>query len=187
MAHIADNGAQYPVEESKHPWRGAVFGIQTDMVRFPGAGHAVARDYLNHPGAVAILAEHDRKVMMVHQYRAPVGLEMWELPAGLLDRAGEIPLQAAQRELAEETGLAAATWEELGDAYTSPGCSTEHITFFWARELYQVETEFVREDEEALMDTLWVDLDEAISAARASRIHSAATVLGLLLRALKNT
>ena len=94
------------------------------------------RDVILHPGAVAVIAldDHDR-VLLIRQYRHPVGRWLFEPPAGLLDEAGEPAWLTASRELAEEAGYEAARWDVLVDFYTSPGGSSEAIRVYLAREL----------------------------------------------------
>jgi ADP-ribose pyrophosphatase len=93
------------------------------------------REVVLHPGAVAILPIfHDERILLVRQYRHPVETELWEIPAGKLEE-GEDAMTCAKRELLEETGYEAASWEKLLSFYTSPGFCNEQITLFLAREL----------------------------------------------------
>lgn len=108
-----------------------------DRVRLPN-GSESTRELVLHPGAAAILPIlPDGRIILVHQYRHPVGQSLWEIPAGKLE-SGEDPLTCAKRELLEETGYEAATWEELLSFYTSPGFTDEQITLFFARDLTKV-------------------------------------------------
>jgi ADP-ribose pyrophosphatase len=108
-----------------------------DRVRLPD-GSESTRELVLHPGAAAILPIlPDRRIILVHQYRHPVGQSLWEIPAGKLE-PGEDPLTCAKRELVEETGYEAATWEELLSFYTSPGFTDEQITLFFACDLTKV-------------------------------------------------
>lgn len=108
-----------------------------DRVRLPN-GSESTRELVLHPGAAAILPIlPDGRIILVHQYRHPVGQSLWEIPAGKLE-SGEDPLTCAKRELLEETGYEAATWEELLSFYTSPGFTDERITLFLARDLTRV-------------------------------------------------
>ena len=87
-----------------------------------GADRVIDRDVVLHPGAVGVVALDDQeRVLLVQQYRHPVGRKLWEPPAGLLDVAGEAPLDAARRELYEEGHCRAARWDVLVDTFTSPG------------------------------------------------------------------
>ena len=110
------------ITHAERVFEGRVWNI--DHESFEYNGETLERDYVNHTGAVAVLAidENDR-VLVIRQYRHPVRLRDWEIPAGLLDIAGESPLLGAQRELAEEADLEADSWNVLGDYNTSPGGS----------------------------------------------------------------
>jgi ADP-ribose pyrophosphatase len=128
---------------------------------------------MEHPGAVAVLVidEADR-VLTIQQYRHPIQMRNWELPAGLLDVDGEPPLEAAQRELAEEADLVAAAWEPLLTMHTSPGGSDEVIHVFRATQLTATEEAFAREAEEADIVPRWVPLAEAVDAVLSGRVHN---------------
>ncbi len=91
------------------------------------------RTVVSHPGAVAVVALDDAgRVLMIRQYRHPVGYQLWEIPAGLRDAAGEPPLETARRELFEETGYRAREWHVLIDYFTSPGFTTERLRIYLA-------------------------------------------------------
>ena len=92
----------FPVAETTDIYRGKVMALRADEVVMPGGGTA-RREIIEHPGAVAIAAlDPDDRIMMIHQYRHALGRRLWELPAGLLDVAGEDPLETARRELRDE-------------------------------------------------------------------------------------
>ena len=126
---------------------------------------------------------------MIRQYRHPVRACLWEIPAGLLDVAGEAPAVAAARELAEETDYAAATWNTLAEFYASPGFTTEGVRIFLAQDLSLLpeDRRTVREDEEAEFVPTWVRLDEALDAVMGGRLHNPSTVLGVLATAQART
>ena len=172
----------YVVRARRERYRGPVFTVLTDEVRMPGGDYA-GRDYVVHVGAVGVVAvdEQDR-VVLVHQYRHPIGYPLWELPAGLIDVEGEHLVAAAARELAEEADLAAAHWQLLLDAHTSPGFTNEVIRLYLARGLTEVPAaqRHQRHHEEAELTTARVPLDEAADMAFRGQITNAACLIGVL-------
>jgi 8-oxo-dGTP pyrophosphatase MutT (NUDIX family) len=176
---LADLVDPAPLVARETAFAGKVWDIVRDTVTFGGA--SMVREYTQHTGAVAVLAVDDEeRVLLINQYRQPIGTRDWELPAGLLDIPGEAPLVAAQRELAEEADLVAAEWSELTSFHSSPGGSNEVITIFEARGLSAAPAVHDRTDEEAEIVVRWVGLDEALDAARAGRLKNAPLLLALL-------
>ena len=176
---------QHPVRSRRERFRGPVFSVVTDEVRMPGGAYA-PRDYIVHVGAVGVVAIDDQeRVVLVQQYRHPVGDRLWELPAGLMDVEGEDLAAAAARELAEEADLRAEQWQLLLDVHTTPGASTEVIRLFLAQGLRSLpdDQRHVRENEEADMRTRMVPLDEAVDMALRGEITNAACLIGLLAAA----
>ncbi|MFY1694242.1 MULTISPECIES: NUDIX domain-containing protein [unclassified Solwaraspora] len=172
----------YQVRQRTDRFTGAVFSVVSDDVTMPGGGVA-RRDYVRHVGAVGVVAlDDDGRVVLVRQYRHPVGRYLWELPAGLVDVSGEDLPAAALRELAEEADLQAGRLDLLVDLHTSPGCSDETIRIFLARDLSVVPRpqRHDRRDEEAEMQVRLVDLDEAVRMVLAGEVTNAAAVAGLL-------
>lgn len=172
---------------SERAFTGPVFGVVTERVLLDGDDDApVRRDYVDHPGAVAVVALRGdpgaEEVLLIQQYRHPVRARLWEIPAGLLDVDGEDHLDAARRELAEEADLAAGRWDVLVDFFTSPGGSDESVRIYLARDVTEVPDaeRHERTDEERDMPTRWVPLDEAVRAVHAGRIHNPSAVVGLL-------
>jgi ADP-ribose pyrophosphatase len=171
-----------PVMRAETVHSGLVWDVVRDTVDL-GPGGVVRREYLRHPGAVAILAmDGDGRVALVHQYRHPVRMVLWELPAGLLDVAGEPPLQAARRELKEEADLLAQRWDVLVDWFNSPGGMDEALRVYLARDLSPVppSERHVREAEEHGMAVGWATLDEGRDAILAGRMRNPAAVVGIL-------
>ena len=162
--------------------RGRMMRFVTDEVTTPD-GHTMVREYLEHPGAVAIIAVDDQsRLAVVIQYRHPVGYKEVEAPAGLLDVEREDPLAAAQRELREEAELAARDWRVLVDMFSSPGGSSESIRIYLARDLVQAPRPegFVLGDEEAHMDIRWAALTDVVDAIYAGHLQNPSLVVGAL-------
>ncbi|CAA9306749.1 MAG: ADP-ribose pyrophosphatase [uncultured Frankineae bacterium] len=168
----------HQVEESRSVFEGRIISVRTDRVTMPGDTTS-QREYVVHPGAVGAVVLDQGRVLLVNQYRHPVRRRLDELPAGLLDEPGEPALAAAQRELAEEAGLAAETWHVLVDTLTSPGMSDEAIRVFLARDVRVVDRE-VQVHEEADMTTQWLPLEEAVRQVLGGRIENAMAAVGIL-------
>lgn len=179
---LVDRLEQRPVQHRERVFDGMVWDVVRDTVDL-GEGGIVRREYVQHPGAVAIVALDDRdRILLIQQYRHPVGTFEWELPAGLLDVAGEPPWQAAARELHEEADLVAGRWDVLMDYYASPGGVSEALRIFVARDLSDVPhaDRFSRESEELGMPVCWVDLDQAHDAVLRGQLHNPAALIGIL-------
>lgn len=164
-------------------WSGRIFDVTQETFALPGAGGEVTRDVVRHQGAVAVLTLDEKgRVLVIQQYRHPVGLREWELPAGLLDVVGEPALTCAQRELYEEADLVAAQWHLLLDYLSSPGFTDEGLRIYLARGLTPVPVadRFVRHGEELGMPTQWVPLDELHDAVLRGEVGNAALIIGVL-------
>ena len=160
---LADVRVHHRVLSTKTDLRGLVWDIRSDEIEYGDT--VLTRQYLSHRGAVAIIAldENDR-VLLMRQYRHPIRTREWELPAGILDIAHEDPLNAAQRELLEETGLVATDWELLLDFFPSPGGSNEAIRVFLARGLATAGSDFRPTAEEVDIELRWVPLHDVVTA-----------------------
>jgi len=180
---IAETVEEWPVVSSAERYRGKIINVRSDTIRSPD-GNTAEREVVEHTGAVGVLAlDESRRVLMIRQYRHPVGRLLWELPAGLRDVAGEPVLQTARRELLEETGYRAARWNVLVDYFSSPGIITERLRVFLARGLElapEAERDFVPENEEAHLLVDWVPLEEAVSLVLAGELHNSVAVVGIL-------
>jgi 8-oxo-dGDP phosphatase len=158
---------------------GRVVALRVDEVAMPGGGTA-SREVVEHLGAVAVVALDDAgAVVLIHQYRHPLGRRLWELPAGLLDSGDETPLAAARRELAEEVGLAASDWTTLVDVAVSPGFTDEVVRVFLARGLTEVDRD-VQGEEEADLEAKRFPLAEAVDMVLTGEIVNGPAVSGLL-------
>ena len=178
-APLADAPAEVEVLTSELLVQGHVWDVRRDRFRF-GDGELV-RDYLDHPGAVAVLAVDDAgRVLLIQQYRHAIAHRDWEIPAGLMDMPGESGLAGARRELAEEADLQAERWDLLLDLYLSPGGTSEAMRIFLARGVRPAEHDYVRGEEEAELVPHWVPLEEAVAAALDGRIQNAVTVSAVL-------
>ena len=181
-AEVADQPVSWPVVRHDVLGRGAVSDFVNDTVATPTGEH-MARQYLLHPGAVAVIAWDDEdRIAVVRQYRHPVGFQLTEPPAGLLDSDDESFAGAAQRELAEEAGLAASDWRVLVDIFTTPGANQESLRIFLARKLAFVGRPdgFVLDHEEADMEVCWVARADLVDAVFGGRVQSPTMVTGLL-------
>lgn len=185
---LADGPADRPVASSTTAFAGLKWDVVADDVALDGHG-THRREYVHHPGAVSVLAVEGaagaERVLLIHQYRHPVRMDLWELPAGLLDEPGEDPAVAAARELAEEADLEAGELQVLVDYLPSPGGSDEAHRVYLARDVRPVPAarRHVRTEEEAGIVTAWVDLDEAVDAVLTGRIHNVGAVAGILAAA----
>lgn len=149
-------------------------------VRSP-EGERFRREVLRHPGAACVVPLlDDGTVLLVRQYRAAVDAALLELPAGLLDVAGETPEACARRELEEEASHRAGRVEHLATYYASPGCSDEVVHLFLARDLTPCEGERGGH-EEAHMTVERVPLEDTPAMIAEGRIANAAACLGLTL------
>ena len=171
---------EFAVSDSETLHVGRVLAVRLDQVVMPGGGVA-RREIVEHPGAVAILPLHDdATVVMIDQYRHAVGRRLRELPAGLLDTAGEDPVSTARRELVEEVGCTAQDWSVLVDVVSSPGFSDEAVRVFLARGLTEIGRPAGGDDEEADLSVVRVPLADAVRQVLAGEIVNASTVAGLL-------
>lgn len=176
---LVDDPFAVTVLSSELVFRGEVWDIRRDTVEY-GDG-SITREYVDHTGAVAIVALDDLgQVLLIKQYRQPLGLRDWEIPAGLLDFVAEPPLEAAKRELAEEADLVASTWNVLSDFATAPGGSNEFVRIYLARGLTATATAYDRTDEEAHLVKRWVSLDDAVDAVLSRGVVNSILSIGVL-------
>lgn len=151
--------------------------ITHDRVKLPN-GEESFREYIKHPGAVAVLAvTTDNKIVLEYQYRHPVESVMLEIPAGKLEPQ-EDPLNAAKRELLEETGYQAKHWLKLGSCLPCIGYSTERITYYLAKELEEGTPTL---DEGEFVETILLDVNECFDLAYRGEITDSKTLSGLML------
>lgn len=180
---VRDRPERWPVDSSYRVFDGRVISLRQDGVRSPVDGAEFTRDVIEHPGAVAIVALDDQdRVLVVSQYRHPVGYRLTELPAGLRDVEGEPPAMTAQRELYEEGHVRAADWRVLTDVLSSPGMCDEAVRVFLARGITEVPDgeRYNGMHEEADMPVSWVPLADLVRAVLAGECQNALLCVGVL-------
>ncbi len=154
---------------------GRLVRVRMERFRYPD-GSEVSREIVRHSGAVAIVAHDEREVWLVRQPREAVGEpDLLEIPAGRLDVEGEEPLEAAQRELAEEIGRGAERWEPVLTYYTGVGFTDERVHIFRATELHEQSADSGEDERIEIVRWPLAGLDEAIAQCR-----DAKTLIGLM-------
>jgi len=163
------------IDSIRSIYRGRVLHLTVEDVDLPNGSRA-SLEIAHHPGGATVVAiDAETRVCLLRQYRHAAGGWVVELPAGKLDNR-EPPEDCAVRELAEEAGRQAGSWEKLGDFLSSPGVLTEVIHVFLARDLHPVES---RPEEHEVFEVTWVPLDEALAMAVDGRIRDGKTLVGL--------
>lgn len=164
------------VVEERVLYSGRVFDVVRHRVRLPD-GRIFTRDFVKHPGAVAIIAvTSSGEVVLVRQYRHAAGEELLELPAGTLE-PGESPIKCARRELLEETGYLADELVELFRCFLAPGYSSEVMHFYLAKGLREAKE---KPEEHEVSEVVRFSLDEALNAIERGEIRDSKTIAGLL-------
>lgn len=163
------------VLESRRVYEGRVVNLRVDTVALPD-GRSAQREVAEHaPVVVIVPVDGDGNVLLVRQYRLPVGQLLLELPAGGID-AGESPEEAVQRELREETGRRAGRLERLAAFYASPGYCDELMHLFLATEL---EPSPLAADSDERIEVVRMPLAEALALVERGEICDAKTIIGL--------
>ncbi len=175
---ISDRLVSHPIVDRKTVFSGMVWDVRHDA--FELNGETVERDYIVHPGAVAIIALNDSgELLLIEQYRHAQGKIMWEAPAGLMDLANEDPLATAKRELFEETGYVAKTWHVLLDLANTPGGSSEQIRIYFARDLsLHPEGRPIGSAEELDMPVHWIPIQDVLESIRRGAVTNPQLVAG---------
>jgi ADP-ribose pyrophosphatase len=159
----------------KEVWKGRMLAVREERFVYDD-GEEVTREVVDHPGAVAVVAHDGERIYLVAHAREAVDeADLLELPAGKLDEEGEGPLETAQRELAEEIGLAARTWEHLTTCFTSPGFTNETMHLYLATDLHEADIERDESERIEQRPVPLSDLDKVIGECR-----DAKTLVGLL-------
>lgn len=162
---------------SREVYRCPLFRVTEDDAKDPG-GFEIKRSIVRHKGSAVMMAvDAKRRILLVRQFRLPAEKMLWELPAGRLDE-GESALQAAKRELAEETGYRARTWKKLTSYWPSPGFVQERMTIYLATDL--IEGESAPMDDERI-ETRWFTARELDELIQAGKIEDGKTLIGFLM------
>lgn len=170
-----EHGAASEPIARKPIYRGRVVDLGLERLRLPN-GCLVELEIVRHPGgAGAVAIDAERRVCLLRQYRHAADGWLWEIPAGKLD-PDEAPAVTAARELAEEAGVTADRWDELGLLHSSPGVLAETIVLFLARELHPVP---LRHEPGEAIEVHWQGFDEALRWCAEGRITDAKTLVGL--------
>lgn len=174
-----DSQESLSVDSHATVYAGRIWDVVQDTFEFDG--HTLVRDYVEHPGAVAVVAIDDQnRVLLVNQYRHAVSSTLWELPAGLRDLQGETLVETAKRELLEETGYVARNWTKLTSFFPSPGGLSEEIHVFVAKSLELATSDFVREGEESTMTAEFFPLAEVVASILRGEIKNGPCALAVL-------
>lgn len=159
-------------------YEGKVFNVRRDLVKIDDK--TIVKEVVEHPGASAILPIlEDGRILLIKQYRHPIGEVIFEIPAGTLER-DEDPEKCAIRELKEETGYAAGKISYLTTLYLAPGYSSERLHIYLAKNLRKGEQR-LEEDEE--IDVIKMRLEDAVEAIKSGKIKDAKTIAAILLYA----
>ena len=164
------------ITKSKEVYRCGLFWVTEDEAE-DKTGWKMERSIVRHRGSAVMMAVDEKnRVMLVRQYRLPANQYLWELPAGKSDE-GETVLQAAKRELIEETGLRAKKWKKMVTFYPSPGYVEETMTIFLATELTQGESQPMDDEQ---IETRWFTKKEIRELLASNKILDAKTMIGFL-------
>ena len=167
------------IVDSKEVYNCKIFRITEDKAVDKKTGFEISRSVVRHGGSAVMMAMDDKKrILLVRQYRLPADKSLWELPAGKVD-AGEKPLDAAKRELVEETGYKARTWKKLASFWVSPGYVEERMTIYRATDLKEgVATPM--EDER--IEMAWFTRKQIADMIATGKIQDAKTMIGFLMK-----
>jgi ADP-ribose pyrophosphatase len=171
------------ITETREVYACRLFRVTEDKAVDPKTKFEIARSVVRHAGSAVMLAMDEKKrILLVRQYRLPADQYLWELPAGKVD-PGEKPLQAAKRELAEETGYKAKKWEKLASFFVSPGYVEERMTIFRATDLTAGDATPM--DDERI-ETRWFKRKEVGEMIQSGKIEDAKTIIGFFMAAKAN-
>jgi ADP-ribose pyrophosphatase len=165
------------IVSSRELLKNKLFSVVEEEAHDP-SGFEIKRSIVRHPGSAVMMPMDEKgRILLVKQFRLPAEQYLWELPAGRLD-PGETPLEAAKRELREETGYSAKTWNELGSFWASPGYVAEKMTIYLATDLTAGQQEQM-EDERIEIE--WFAADKVGDMIRTGEVIDAKTMIGYFL------
>ena len=177
MTDPKDDTLRETLIESETVFDGVLLSVRRDRVRLPDGREGV-REWIDHSGAVLIVAQcGDGRIVLIRQFRYPVGRFLLELPAGRIE-PGEAPEACARRELLEETGYEAKRWQRLGAIDSCVGYSNERIEVFLASDLQALGAE---PDSEEFLEIILLTYGQAEDSVRDGRITDAKTIAALFL------
>jgi ADP-ribose pyrophosphatase len=165
------------VEAEREICRARIIRVVAKDLVLPN-GRRTTFTIVEHPGAVAIVPVHaDGDVVLLKQFRPSIGEELYEIPAGTMEK-GEAPLATAKREIIEETGFKAKQWSKVGEFYSAPGFCTELMHLYIARGLSPAQADG---DDDEILKPVRMSLDAALKLIRTRKIRDAKTIAGLLI------
>ena len=166
------------LSDRRRVFDGAIIHVDHMTALLPN-GKTALREVAVHMGASAVVpVDEEGNVYLVRRFRAPLEKVTLEIPAGKLDHPGENRLEAAQRELREETGFSADSWKKLTDLATTPGFCSEVISIYLAQNLHSGKTDF---DEDEFLNLVKMPLSQAVDQVMAGEICDSKTICGLLM------
>ena len=176
---LSDEPSNPPIDTTRAVFAGKVWNVVRET--FDYNGQPIIREFVDHTGAVAVLAMDEReRVLLIRQYRHPVRHATGRSRPDSSTSRESRPRGCGERELAEEADLEADDWSVLAEFYTSPGGSNEAIRIYLARGIRPTATPFDRTDEEADIEVRWVPLDELVEDVLARRLQNPSLMVGVL-------
>jgi 8-oxo-dGTP pyrophosphatase MutT (NUDIX family) len=159
----------------KNVFTGRVIQVNVERVKLPN-GTTAELEIIRHPGGAAVVAlDTDNRICLLRQFRHAAAGWVWELPAGKIDNR-EPPLETARRELEEEAGMAASSWQTLGDYLSSPGVFTEVVHLFLAMELTPLPP---RPEEHEVFEVHWLPFRDVLQMARSGELRDGKSLVGV--------